>query len=286
MFPGYEISAITNGVHTYTWTCDSFKKLYDKYLPGWANEPELFVRIGRVPDEEIWDAHMAAKKVLLNYIKKNTGVEMDPDILTIGFARRATAYKRADLIFSDIKRLERIGSGKLQIVLAGKAHPKDEQGKKLIEKIFSFKKIFKDKIKMAYIKNYDMDIALKIVSGVDVWLNTPLRPREASGTSGMKAAHNGVINFSILDGWWIEGHIEGFTGWAIGPNPTETLLIDNIDTKDADDLYLKLEKTIIPLFYNDRHGWIRMMQNAIGKNAYYFNCHRMMRRYVTDAYIR
>ncbi len=286
MFPGYEISAITNGVHTYTWTCDSFKRLYDKYLPGWANEPELFVRVGRIPDEEIWDAHMEAKKTLLDYVRKNTGVKMSPDILTIGFARRATAYKRADLIFTDIKRLEKIGQGKIQIIYAGKAHPRDESGKGLIEKIFSIKESLKDKIKMTYLKNYDMDIALKMVSGVDVWLNTPLRPREASGTSGMKAAHNGVINFSVLDGWWIEGHIEGFTGWSIGPPPTEIKLVENMDTRDVDDLYNKLEKIIIPLFYNDRPTWIRMMQNAIGKNAYYFNSHRMMRRYVTDAYIR
>jgi starch phosphorylase len=286
MFPGYEISAITNGVHTFTWTCDSFKKLYDQYLPSWANEPEIFVRVGRIPDDELWNAHMKAKRLLLDFVKKTTGVQMSPDILTIGFARRATAYKRADLIFSDIKRLDSIASGKLQIVFSGKAHPKDELGKELIKKIFAMKDTLKDKIKIAYIKNYDMDIALKIISGVDIWLNTPLRPREASGTSGMKAAHNGVVNFSVLDGWWIEGHIEGFTGWSIGPNPTETKLDENMDTKDAVDLYNKLEKKIIPLFYDDRTGWIRMMQNAIGKNAYYFNSHRMMRRYVTEAYIR
>jgi glycogen phosphorylase len=286
MFPGYEISAITNGVHTYTWTCDSFKRLYDKYLPGWANEPELFVRVGRIPDNEIWDAHIEAKKVLFNYVRENNGVDMDTDILTIGFARRATAYKRADLIFSDIDRLEKMGTGKIQIVYAGKAHPKDDHGKKLIERIFSIKERLRDKIKMVYLRNYDMDIALKMVSGVDIWLNTPLRPREASGTSGMKATHNGVMNFSVLDGWWIEGHIEGFTGWSIGPNPTETTLVDNLDSLDADDCYNKLEEIIIPMFYNDRNKWIRMMQNAIGKNAYYFNCHRMMRRYVTEAYIR
>ena len=286
MFPGYEINAITNGVHTFTWTCDSFKTLFDKHLPGWANEPELFVRVGRIPDYEIWNAHMEAKKILFDYVKKTTQIDMNPDILTIGFARRATAYKRADLIFSDIERLERISEGKLQIIYAGKAHPKDDLGKKLIQKIFSIKERFKDKIAMAYLKNYDMDIALKMISGVDIWLNTPLRPREASGTSGMKATHNGVMNFSVLDGWWIEGHIEGFTGWSIGPSPTETTLTDNMDTRDADDLYNKLENIIIPMFYNDRHTWIRMMQNAIGKNAYYFNCHRMMRRYVTEAYIR
>jgi len=286
MFPGYEINAITNGVHSYTWTCGSFKKLYDNYLPGWANEPEVFVRVGRIPDEEIWDAHIEAKKNLFDYIRKKTRRKFDPDILTIGFARRATAYKRHDLLFSDVERIMRMGAGKLQIVYAGKAHPKDEPGKRIIERIFFVKEQLKDKVKIAYLKHYDMDIALKVVSGVDVWLNTPLRPLEASGTSGMKAAHNGVLNFSVLDGWWIEGHIEGFTGWSIGPSPTEAQLVENIDKRDADDLYNKLEYIIIPLFYTDRHTWIRMMQNAIGKNAYYFNSHRMMRRYVTEAYIR
>ncbi len=289
MFPGYAISAITNGVHTYTWTCDSLKKLYDKYLPGWANEPELFVRVGRIPDVDLWDAHMEAKKILIDFVNSETNAGMDYKTLTIGFARRATAYKRADLIFSDIERLERIASGKMQLIYSGKAHPKDDHGKWLIERIHVIGEKLKGKIKLAYIKNYDMEKALKIVSGVDVWLNTPLRPREASGTSGMKAAHNGVINFSVLDGWWIEGHIEGFTGWAIGPSPTESMLANNveaIDKRDADDLYNKLETIIIPMYYNDRHTWVRMMQNAIGKNAYYFNSHRMMRRYVTEAYIR
>ncbi|MFN3479458.1 MAG: alpha-glucan family phosphorylase [Thermodesulfovibrionales bacterium] len=282
MFPGYEIHAITNGVHSFTWTCDSFKRLYDRYLPGWANEPELFVRVGRIPDEELWEAHMEAKRHLLDFVKEKTGVEMSPDIFTIGFARRATAYKRADLLFSDIERLERIGKGRLQIIYAGKAHPKDEAGKFLIERIFVIKEKLKDSIKIVYLENYNIEVASKLVSGVDVWLNTPLRPLEASGTSGMKATHNGVPNFSVLDGWWIEGHIEGFTGWAIGPSPDVPADPD----KDADDLYNKLENIILPIFYNDRHTWVRIMQNAIGKNAYYFNSHRMMRRYVTEAYIR
>ena len=287
MFPGYQIHAITNGVHSYTWTCDSFKRLYDKYLPGWANEPELFVRVGRVPDEELWEVHLEAKKALMDFVRSDAGVEMNPDILTLGFARRATAYKRADLLFSDIERLKRIGAGKIQIVYAGKAHPRDAAGKQLIERIFAIKENLKDSIRLAYLMNYNMDMALKLVSGVDVWLNTPLRPLEASGTSGMKAAHNGVPNFSVLDGWWIEGHIEGFTGWAIGPQPTENNVSESsMDTRDAEDLYLKLETIIIPTYYSDRHTWTRIMQNAIGKNAYYFNSHRMMRRYVTEAYIR
>jgi starch phosphorylase len=286
MFPGYEIHAITNGVHSYTWTCDSFRKVYDEYLPGWANEPELFVRVGRVPDERLWEAHLEAKRLLFSYVKETTGVTLSTDLLTIGFARRATAYKRADLLFRDIARLERIGNGKIQLVYAGKAHPHDEPGKKLIQNIFRYKELLKDKIKIAYLKNYNMETALKIVSGVDIWMNTPLRPLEASGTSGMKATHNGVMNFSVLDGWWIEGHIEGFTGWSIGPAPQELTPGADADARDAEDLYHKLENVIIPLYYHDRHTWIRMMQNAIGKNAYYFNSHRMMRRYVTEAYIR
>lgn len=287
MFPGYAIHAITNGVHSYRWTCESFKRLFDRYLPGWANEPELFVRVGRIPDDEVWAAHMDAKKGLIDFVKSETGISLDPEVLTIGFARRMTAYKRADLLFNDIERLERIGRGRIQIVYAGKAHPRDDSGKWLIEKIFVIKERLKQSIRMAYLPNYNVDMALKLVSGVDLWLNTPLRPLEASGTSGMKAAHNGVPNFSVLDGWWIEGHIEGFTGWAIGPYPSDNSISESrMDGRDAEDLYNKLENIIIPTFYNDRHTWIRVMQNAIGKNAYYFNSHRMMRRYVTEAYIR
>jgi starch phosphorylase len=262
------------------------KKLFDKYLPGWANEPEIFVRIGAIPDEEIWAAHMKQKKELIDYVNSLSQSNMDYDTLTIGFARRATAYKRADLLFSDLKRLEKIASGKVQFIYSGKAHPKDGPGKELIANIFSYRDKLKGKINIAFLPNYNMDTALKLVSGVDIWLNTPLRPLEASGTSGMKAAHNGVVNFSVLDGWWIEGHIEGFTGWSIGPAATEVKPNKNMNKIDAEDLYQKLEKTIIPLYYNDRKNWIRMMQNAIGKNAYYFNSHRMMRRYVTEAYIR
>ncbi len=286
MFPGYEIHAITNGVHSFTWTCESFKKIFDEYLPGWANEPELFVRVGRIPDEKLWNAHAEAKQHLISHVREQTGIELSPDVLTLGFARRATAYKRADLLFRDLERFERIGTGKLQIVYAGKAHPNDTPGKQLIQNIFNYKEKLKDKIKIVYLQNYNMETALKIVSGVDVWLNTPLRPLEASGTSGMKATHNGVMNFSVLDGWWIEGHIESFTGWSIGPAPQELTPGADADARDAEDLYQKLEHVLIPLYSNERHTWIRMMQNAIGKNAYYFNSHRMMRRYVTEAYIR
>lgn len=286
MFPGYKINSITNGVHSYTWTCDSFKRLFDKYLPGWANEPELFVRVDAVPPMELWNAHLEAKKILIDYVNSTHDLNMDYETLTIGFARRFATYKRASLLFTDINKLEKIASGKIQVIYAGKAHPKDEGGKKLIEDIFSFSHKLKGKINIAFINNYNMETALKIVSGVDVWLNTPMRPLEASGTSGMKAAHNGVLNFSVLDGWWIEGHIEGYTGWSIGPESTEVVPDENANEVDTSDLYRKLEEVIIPTFYQDRNKWISMMKNAIGKNAYYFNTHRMMLRYVTEAYIR
>ncbi|HHT9130280.1 MAG TPA: alpha-glucan family phosphorylase [Candidatus Brocadiaceae bacterium] len=287
LFPGYEINAITNGIHSFTWTCESFRQLYDKYIPGWANEPELFVRAETIPDVELWGAHFHAKNALIDYVKNTVGVEMSPDILTIGFARRFTSYKRADLIFSNLERLLKVSEkGRFQIIYAGKAHPKDTPGKDAIKRVVGLTKIINDNVKVVFLKDYNIQMALKLISGVDVWLNTPLRPREASGTSGMKAAHNGVINFSILDGWWIEGHIEGVTGWSIGPKPLESSLTNINDTADADDLYNKLENTIIPMYYHDRNQWIKIMKNSIGKIAYYFNSHRMMRRYVTEAYIR
>lgn len=281
MFPGYEIHAITNGIHSYTWVSEPFKTLYNKYLPGWANEPEIFVRAWRIPENELWDAHIQAKKHLIDFVNRITGANLNYDTFTIGFARRATPYKRADLLISDIERLAMIGEGKIQIIYAGKAHPRDEGGKKLIQKIFEVKEKLKNKVKIVYLPNYDMAMAMKLVAGVDIWLNNPLKPYEASGTSGMKASHNGVPNLSVLDGWWIEGWIEGYTGWAIG-----TLEETSDPKKDAEDLYYKLSSEILPLFYENRHIWIKIMKNAIAMNAYYFNTHRMVRFYVTEAYIR
>jgi starch phosphorylase len=286
LFPGFEIHAITNGVHPFTWASPYMMTLYDKYLPGWANEPEVLVRIDNVPDQEIADAHAGAKAYLLQYIEETTSVVFDPEILTIGFARRATAYKRANMIFTDPERLLEIGDGKLQLVFAGKAHPHDEHGKKMIQEIRRQTEFFGDKLKLVYLPNYNMDVSSRMIPGVDLWLNNPLRPLEASGTSGMKAALNGVPNFSVLDGWWIEGHIEGVTGWSIGPPPIEITTDVNHSDEDVKDLYKKLEEIIIPLYYQDRKGWIQVMKDAIGKNAYYFNTHVMMRRYVTEAYLR
>ncbi|MFP3984451.1 MAG: alpha-glucan family phosphorylase [Candidatus Bathyarchaeia archaeon] len=286
MFPGYEIHAITNGIHSYTWTCESFKKIYDKHIPGWANDPDLLVRVDSIPGGEVWQAHEEAKKVLIDHVNKAVNINMNYDALTLGFARRSTQYKRANLLFSDMEKLKKVNrKGAIQMIFAGKAHPRDESGKNLIKEIINYAEKLKDEIKIVYLENYDIDLAAKLVSGVDVWLNTPLRPMEASGTSGMKAAHNGVINFSVLDGWWIEGWIEDVTGWAIGPYPDEHLSMEESRIRELDDLYNKLEYIIIPLFYQKRDEWIKMMKNSMGKIAYYFNSHRMMRQYVTEAYL-
>jgi starch phosphorylase len=287
MFAGYEIHSVTNGIHSYTWTGESYRKLYDIYLPGWANEPELLARVvDGIPNYEIWQAHREQKKALIDYVNELTHIGMNYDAFTLGFARRATEYKRARLLFSDIARLKKIGKkGKLQLIFAGKAHPKDPQGKKLIENLFSYAKELKPDIKMVYLENYDINMAAKLVGGVDVWLNTPLKPLEASGTSGMKAAHNGVLNFSVLDGWWVEGWIEGVTGWSIGSHPDESSDVQEGYQKEVEDIYNKLEYVITPMFYNRRDDWVKMMKKTIGKIAYYFNSHRMMRRYVTEAYL-
>ena len=285
MFAGYEIHAVTNGVHSFTWTGESYRKVYDKYLPGWAIEPELLAKVDIIPDCEIWAAHEEQKQILIDYANLTAGSSLSSDVFTLGFARRATEYKRPTLLFSNPERLRTISQkGKVQAIFAGKAHPRDEGGKKLIEQIYSFGKQLKGDVEIVYLEDYSMDTAAKMVGGVDVWLNTPLRPMEASGTSGMKAAHNGVINFSVLDGWWAEGWIENLTGWAIGPHSSES---DNAETtlKEAEDLYNKLEYVITPMFYDRRDEWLKLMKNSIGKIAYYFNSHRMMRRYVIDAYL-
>ena len=281
MFPGYHVHAVTNGVHPYSWSARSFAKLYDHYLPGWCHEPELLSRADRIPEEAIWEAHMETKRALIEKVKALTGVQLSLHLPIFGFARRMTAYKRPDLLFTDLARLKAIADEQpFQLVLAGKAHPRDDSGKRLIEMLHAHMHELADSITIAYLPNYNLDIAQAMTAGVDVWLNTPLRPLEASGTSGMKAAFNGVPQLSVLDGWWVEGCIEGVTGWAIG---------DSIESKNGDDgetLYQKLEQVVLPMYYGDPAGWIGVMKGAISKNACYFNSHRMMRRYATEAYIR
>jgi starch phosphorylase len=282
MFPGYRVHTVTNGVHPYTWTAKSFALLYDQHLPGWCHEPELLVRADCcIADTAIWDAHTEAKAALIETVKSRCGVELKANLPILGFARRMTAYKRPDLLFSDLERLQAIaGRWPFQIVLAGKAHPRDAAGKQLIERLHRHVRELSAVIPMAFVPNYDMDVALHMVAGADVWLNTPLRPQEASGTSGMKAAFNGVPSLSVLDGWWIEGCIEGITGWAIGDKA------ESANGRDAPLLYDKLEQVVLPLYYQDRPGWIAVMKGAISKNASFFNSHRMMRRYAAEAYLR
>lgn len=282
MFPEYSIESITNGVHSFTWVCDSFKMLYDKYIPDWKNDSFSLRYALSIPGDKIWKAHQEAKNGFIDYINEKTVSEMDYNTLTIGFARRAASYKRADLIFSDIDRLIKIAkdAGKMQFIFSGKAHPQDGMGKDLIKKIITTSKWLEGKIKVVYLEDYDMKLAKLLVSGVDLWLNTPRKPQEASGTSGMKAAHNGVPSLSILDGWWIEGCIEDITGWSIG-TPQNT---QSNDQQDAGSLYDKLEFAIIPTFYNGREYWINMMRHSIAINASFFNTHRMVQQYVLNAY--
>lgn len=282
MFPGYRVHAVTNGVHPFTWTSKPFRLLYDTHLPGWCHEPELLMRADCcISDEAIRTAHIEAKQRLIDEVKTRTGVSLSADCFTIGFARRMTAYKRPDLLFSDLARLKEIAQRQpIQIVLSGKAHPHDAPGKHLIETLHTHLRELSGVISIAYLPDYDMATALTLVSGVDVWLNTPLRPMEASGTSGMKAAFNGVPHLSVLDGWWVEGCIEGITGWAIGDD------VASANGDDAGCLYQKLDETILPLYYQDQPGWTAAMKGAIAKCASYFNSQRMMRRYASEAYLR
>lgn len=280
MFPGYRVDAITNGVHPFTWTHPAFTALYDQYIPGWCHEPGMLVRVNQISNPEIWEAHVQARNQLIETVRTASGMSLDPNYPILGFARRMTAYKRPDLLFADLERLKAIARlFPFQLVLAGKAHPHDGEGKRLIELLHDHMRKLAGIIPIAYFPNYGMEVALAMVSGVDVWLNTPLRPLEASGTSGMKAAFNGVPSLSVLDGWWIEGCIEGVTGWAVGDSE------ESANGGDAAALYTKLEQVVLPL-YRDRTGWISVMKGAISTNASFFNSHRMMRHYATGSYIR
>jgi starch phosphorylase len=281
MFPEYPVNSITNGVHAVTWTGPEFAKLFDRRMPEWRRD-NLYLRYAvGIPLQEIRDAHAASKGILLDEIARRTGQQLDPAAMTIGFARRATPYKRADLIFSNLDRLTEIARtvGKIQIVYGGKAHPHDGGGKDLIRRIHSARERLGDQVKVVYVENYEMAVALQMVAGVDLWLNNPMKPLEASGTSGMKAALNGVPSFSVLDGWWVEGHVEGVTGWSIGGPDAE-----GDPSRDAVDLYIKLERVILPLFYGLPFAYAEVRRSAIALNGSFFNTQRMVRQYVHNAY--
>lgn len=283
LFPGYHVRAITNGVHAPTWAHGALVRLFQAALPQWVHEPEVLEYADQIPDDAIWKAHEEAKCALLAYVKETAHVGLGLDLPVIGFARRVTGYKRPALLFSDIGRLLAIARKRpFQVVFAGLAHPRDVQGQQLIELIHQQVRDLSPTIPIVFLPNYDMQIAARLVAGADIWLNTPLPPLEASGTSGMKAALNGVLNLSVVDGWWAEAHIEGVTGWAIGNGEAGPATHDS----DATDLYRKLEETVLPLYYDDRPRWIWMMKQSISKIGAYFNSTRMMRRYATEAYIR
>jgi starch phosphorylase len=279
MFPEYDIAAITNGVHAGTWTAPAMQATFDKHLPRWR-EDNMHLRYAiDIPQEEIAAAHADSKHVLLAEVEKRSGVKLREDIFTIGFARRVATYKRGDLLFTDAKRLARIAEsvGGLQILYAGKAHPADQPGKQIIRHIFEeAQQLTSGSLRIIYLADYEWRLGALLTGGVDLWLNNPLRPYEASGTSGMKAALNGVPSLSVLDGWWIEGCIEGVTGWAIDDHERPE--------EEAASLYDKLESKILPLYYQQKPGWRKLMQTTIAMNGSFFNTQRMLEQYVSNAY--
>ena len=282
MFPNYPINSITNGVHAGTWTSPPFKDLFDRHMPEWRWD-NLYLRYAvSIAIDDIRQAHSDSKKILLAEVEKCTGRRLDPAIMTIGFARRATSYKRGDLLFSDLALLKRIAvqAGPLQVLYGGKAHPRDEGGKRLIRRVFEAAAALEDTVKVIYLEEYDMELAKCLCSGVDLWLNTPQRPHEASGTSGMKAALNGVPSLSVLDGWWIEGNVEGVTGWAIG----DSWKPESDSSNEVASMYDKLEHIILPMFYHNPDQYCRVMRWAIALNGSYYNAQRMLLQYLNNAY--
>ncbi len=293
IFPGYSIQSVTNGVHHRTWISSYLQDLYERYIPGSLNDPEKLAQAPElVPDDELWQAHQESKRELLHYVNKHltsigTHQERDhPDlkdcfdenILTIAMARRPVEYKRPLLFYHDLDRLLRIGKDKIQIIQCGKSHFADDVSRRIVSEILEISKKFRSSIKVVYLENYSPRIARFLVAGTDVWLNTPMQPLEASGTSGMKAAMNGVLNFSVPDGWWLEGYaLQPDSGYIIGEEIASLEAQFNND-KDADSIYTTLEKEIIPTYYDNRPEWLRRMKHAIALGAY-FNTHRCIKEY-------
>jgi len=278
MFPDYHVHAITNGVHAATWLSDPMQTLLDAEIPEWRHDNHYFRSIYGVAPAKISNCHEISKQRLFTEVYKRSGMQFNPKMLTLGFARRVATYKRASLLFHDPRRLAKIAKkiGGLQILFAGKAHPADVAGKGLIRDVFSSAASLKSSgIRILYLENYDWELGAMLTQGVDVWINTPRRPYEASGTSGMKAALNGVPSLSVLDGWWIEGCAEDVTGWAI----------DDAEDEDGEaaSLYDKLENKIAPL-YARPNAWARVQQHCIGINGAFFNTHRMLGQYFNNAY--
>ena len=280
LFPSYPIKSITNGVHAVTWAAPPFAELFDRHIPEWRHDNAYLRYAETIPLREIDEAHGRSKAALLGEVSRRTGVELAPGALTIGFARRAAAYKRADLLFAEAHRLHEIAErfGPLQAIFAGKAHPQDEEGRDVIRRVHAARGVLEPGIRVVYLENYDMDLAAQVVAGVDLWLNTPMPPMEASGTSGMKAALNGVPSLSILDGWWIEGCVENVTGWAIGGDDAA-----RDPGGDASTLYDVLAR-VVALYYGDAEAYSRVRRSAISLNGSFFNTQRMLAQYALNAY--
>jgi starch phosphorylase len=285
MYPSIEIGWITNGIHPATWVAPALQRIYDSHLAGWREHSVVLRNAFGLPADSLWAAHQDAKRQLLQYASDATGIILDDSALTLGFARRFTAYKRPNLLLHDTRRLNEIAErqGSLQVVYAGKAHPNDQQGKDLIRHVFRSRRELSPRVRVVYIPDHDLRLGRLMTAGVDVWLNTPRAPFEASGTSGMKAAINGVPSLSVLDGWWVEGCAEGVTGWAIGKDRRGNAG-QRDDEEDASSLYEKLDSVVMPLFYRDRPGFINVMRHAIAVNGSFFNTHRMLQEYVLKAY--
>jgi starch phosphorylase len=280
LFPGYSVNAVTNGVHALTWTAPPMQAVFDRYIPKWCHEPELLVRVLSVPDAEVVAAHAASRNALLQLAAHHPGGQaLRPERMTLGFARRMTDYKRPGLLFENLDRLRAIARRwPLQVLLAGKAHPRDEDGKQHIARLLAWARALEGEVPVVFLADYGVALARQLVAGVDVWLNTPQPPMEASGTSGMKAALNGVPSLSVLDGWWLEGWEEGVTGWAIGADGDADV------SHHAESLYDKLEKAVLPVWHGADGAWPQVMKSAIARNGSYFNSHRMLRRYASEAY--
>ncbi len=288
MFSNYQIDSITNGVHVATWASPQMAKIFDERIPGWREDNASLRYALNIPKRDIVKAHRGAKEALLAMVNARTNAGLEPDVFTLGFARRAAVYKRAELFFWDTARLVDIASkvGPFQIIYAGKAHPRDTEGKEVIRRIHEVKEKLKGKIKLVYLEDYGMEMAKLITAGVDLWLNTPMPPLEASGTSGMKAAVNGVPSFSIMDGWWMEGCIEGVTGWAIGGINNNGNEKRDTRSEDADALYNKFEMVILPMFCNEQDRYTEVMRHSIALNASFFNTERMLTQYISKAYFK
>jgi starch phosphorylase len=292
MFPEYRIDAITNGVHVATWAAPSTERLFDRHLPEWRQDNTMIRYAGTIGLDEIRAAHAEAKQVLLDEVARRRGVALDPAALTIGVARRATPYKRNDLLLSRPDELRALVDrvGPLQVLYSGKAHPHDKGGKALIEHINAAARELAGDVTVVYLEDYGMSLAALLVAGVDVWLNNPMAPFEASGTSGMKAALNGVPSLSILDGWWIEGCVEGATGWAIGTDrgaAADGVVGDPvIDGADGSELHRLLAEVVGPLYYGDPDAFAVVRRFAMALNGSFFTAQRMVAEYTARAYRR